>query len=439
MNPLSTLLRRRRAAAQNRRFVTESYQRLIGVKPDEETTTSYLSRVQDGAGRNDVLLSIVRSEKYVERVAGAIAGEPYADDDAFLAAAYRHVLHRDPDQEGLRFYGQQLLDGSDRRHVAEALIASDEHVNRVTSELFDLPSLRQRWPDRYVEASTKNGQSLTALRVPSADWFDRLEAAILENDYYEKPGIWEYSMSRDKRLMAEIVGALEPGTVLEIGCSNGTVLQCLHQLGIDVTGLDISPSAVARADPSIRDRIRIGDLLSTELNQSYDVVFGLDVFEHLNPNRLADYVRRVTSLTNPGGFVFTNLPAFGNDPVFGTVFGMDLEEWDRDAAGGRHFSLLPVDDHGYPWHGHLVWADTSWWVAQFEMAGLKREPGLEQSLHECYDDYMRESSPARRSFYVFSHQAEAATVVRLADQIRRSGSRILSEEWKRSTPDGAGV
>jgi 2-polyprenyl-3-methyl-5-hydroxy-6-metoxy-1,4-benzoquinol methylase len=439
MNPLSALLRRRRAATRNRRFVTESYQRLIGEKPDGATTTFYLTMLQEGGGRNDVLLSMVRSEKYVERVAGPIAGEPYADDEAFLAAVYRHVLHRDPDQEGVRFYGRQLVEDSDRRHVAEALVASDEHVNRVTSELFDLPSLRQRWPDRYVEAKTKNGQSLTALRVPSADWFDRLEAAILENDYYEKPGIWEYSMSRDKRLMAEIVGALKPLTVLEIGCSNGTVLQGLHELGIDVTGLDISPSAVSRADPSIRDRILIGDLLSTELSRGYDVVFGLDVFEHLNPNRLADYVRRVTSLTNPGGFVFTNLPAFGDDPVFGTVFEMDLEEWDQDVANGRHFSLLPVDDHGYPWHGHLVWAHSSWWVAQFESAGLKREPGLEQSLHECYDDYMRVSSPARRSFYVFSHQAEASSVARLADQMKMRGSKILSEEWKPSTPGGAGV
>jgi 2-polyprenyl-3-methyl-5-hydroxy-6-metoxy-1,4-benzoquinol methylase len=435
MNLLSAI-RRRRRAAEHRRFVTESYRRLIGLDPDRATVNSYLSMLQHGASRNEVLLGMVRSGEYVERVAGGITQRPCADD-VFLAAAYRHVLHRDADQDGLRFYGGQLLEGSDRRHVLEALIASDEHINRVTSELFDLPSLRQRWPDRYVEATTKNGQRLPAFRVPSAHWFDRLEAAILENDYYDKPGIWEYSLSRDKRLMAEIVGALHPLTVLEIGCSSGTVLQCLHQLGIDVTGLDISPSAVERADPSVRDRIRIGDLLITELHQTYDVVFGLDVFEHLNPNRLGDYVRRVTSLTSAGGFVFTNLPAFGDDPVFGTVFPMDLEEWERDAAKGRPFSLLPVDDRGYPWHGHLVWADSSWWVGQFEGSGLKREPSLEQALHECYDDYMRENSPARRSFYVFSHEAQAASVARLADQIKRSGSKILSEEWKPQPADRA--
>lgn len=428
MDLFSDFIRRRRAASEKRRFVTRSYEHLTGRPPDRKTLNSYLSMLQKGAGRTDFLLAVVRSPQYVERVAGGVDEQSRADDSEFLNAAYRHVLHRDADREGLRFYGDKLREGSSRRAVLEALIASDEHTNRVTSELFELPSLHRLWPDRYVEVTTRDGRRAQALRVPSIDTFDQLEAAILENDYYEKPGIWEYSLSNDKRLMAEIVGALDPRTVLEIGCSNGTVLQCLHEQGIEVTGLDISPSAVARADVSVRDRIIVGDLLTTDLDGKYDVVFGLDVFEHLNPNKLGDYVRRVTSLTSPGGFVFTNLPAFGADPVFGTVFPMELEEWERDAAAGRTFSLLLVDDHGYPWHGHLVWAASSWWARQFEGAGLKREPELERALHECYDAYMRENSPARRSFYVFSKQAEAAQIERLAEQVRTTGSKVLGRK-----------
>ena len=113
---------------------------------------------------------------------------------------------------------------------------------------------------------------------------------------------------------------------------------------------------------------------------------------------------------------------------------MELEEWDRDAAAGRPFSLLLVDDHGYPSHGHLVWADSSWWACQFEGAGLKREPELERALHEWYDAYMRENSPARRSFYVFSKQAEAAQVERLAEQVRTTGSKVLGTSGSRGRP-----
>jgi SAM-dependent methyltransferase len=425
---LISIIRRRRRGAEDCLFIKEAYRRLVGLQPDRATVSSHLSLLRNGTGRSEVLLRIVRSNEYVDRVADRVGEQPGADDHDFLEAAYQHVLQRDADPGGLRFYARRLLEGSSRRDIVRALTASDEHVNRVTAELFDLPSLRKRWPDQYVDARTRNGKSLPAFRAASAVWFDRLEAAILKNDYYEKPGVWECSMSPDKRLMAEVVASLLPRTVLEIGCSNGTVLQCLNKLGIDVTGLDISPSALSRADPSIRDRIRLGDLLTIELPQTYDVVFGLDVFEHLNPNRLADYVKRVTELTSPGGFVFTNLPAFGDDAVFGTVFEMDLEEWERDAANGRPFSLLPVDDHGYPSHGHLVWADSVWWVGQFQGAGLKREPTVEQALHERYDGYMRQNSPARRSFYVFSHRADAASVAGLAAQIRRCGSEILRRE-----------
>jgi 2-polyprenyl-3-methyl-5-hydroxy-6-metoxy-1,4-benzoquinol methylase len=431
---LVSAIRGRLRAAENRRFVEESYRRLLGREPDPASLDACLSMLESGTGRSGVLFAIVRSEEYVARVADCVGEQPEADRESFLAAVYGYVLQRPPDPGGLRFYGGRLLDGAPRRDVVRALIASDEHVNRVTAELYRLPRLQKRWPKRYVQGRTRNGLTRTLFHAPSAVWFDRLEAAILENDYYDKPGIWEFSLNQDKRLMAEMVAALEPAAVLEIGCSTGTVLKSLHELGVEVTGLDISQSAIARADPSIRDRIRLGDLLSVELGQTYDVVFGFDVFEHLNPNRLGQYLTKVASLTRPGGFVFTNLPAYGEDPVFGTVFPMELEEWDRDAASGRPFSLLPVDDNGYPHHGHLVWADSAWWVSQFERVGLRREHSVERALHECYDAYMRQNSPARLSFYVLSHERDPASVAGLAERIRSKGSKILTEEWTQPAP-----
>jgi 2-polyprenyl-3-methyl-5-hydroxy-6-metoxy-1,4-benzoquinol methylase len=436
---LLSAVRGRLRAAENRRFVRDSYRRLLGREPDPKTLRAYSSMLDGRTGRGDVLLAIVRSEEYLGRVAGCVGEQPEADHESFLAAAYQQVLQRAPDPEGLRFYRRRLLDGAGRRDVVRALTASDEHVNRVTAGLYRLPRLQKRWPDRYVEGRARDGGTRRLFHAPSAVWFDRLEAAILESDYYDKPGIWEFSLSQDKRVMAELVAALEPAAVLEIGCSNGTVLECLHELEVDVTGLDISPAAISRAHPSIRDRIRLGDLLSVELGQTYDVVFGLDVFEHLNPNRLRDYLTRVASLTRPGGFVFTNLPAYGDDPVFGTVFAMDIEEWDGDAARGRPFSLMPVDDHGYPLHGHLVWADSAWWVSQFEGAGLRREHGVERALHGRYDAYMRQNSPARLSFYVFSQQADPASVADLAGRIRTNGSKVLGEEWTQAAVQGAGA
>ena len=117
-----------------------------------------------------------------------------------------------------------------------------------------------------------------------------------------------------------------------------------------------------------------------ELPSAYDMVFGLDVFEHLNPNRLDAYVRRIAEITRDGGFLFCNIPAFGKDPVFGTLFPLYVDGWEQDAAAGRPFSTLHVDDEGYPIHGHLVWADARWWVQRFEAAGFGRLPQIERWL-----------------------------------------------------------
>jgi SAM-dependent methyltransferase len=419
--------------SRDRRFVVGAYRHLLGRKPEPEGRRFYVDMLRAGAPRSEVLLGLARSEEYIECAAARVDLRPDASDEDFLASAYASVLQRDLDQEGLRHYGRLLREGADRGSIVRALIDSDEHINRVTAELYHLPDLRRTWPDRYLEAPSRSGGTVVVFHAPTPEWFDRLEAAILSSDYYDKPGIWGFGLNRDKRLMAEIVGALEPISVLEIGCSNGTVLQSLHERGIDVAGLDISPSAVARADPSIRERIHVGDLLTATLPQTYDVVFGLDIFEHLNPNKLGAYLNRVRALTNPGGFVFTNLPAYGDDPVFGTVFAMDLEEWDRDAQGGRPFSLLPVDEEGYPFHGHLVWADSAWWVRQFQSTGLRREPVIERALHQRYDEYMRQNSPARRSFYVFSRDADPDAVARLAERIGRAGSVVLNQEWDQAT------
>ena len=166
--------------------------------------------------------------------------------------------------------------------------------------------------------------------------------------------------------------------------------------------------AYDRAAPEVRARIHVGDLLDLELPSDYDLVFGLDVFEHLNPNRLAKYCDALRARVQTGGLLFANIPAFGHDDVFGEVFPIYVDQWPDDIAANRPFRVLHCDDDGYPMHGHLIWAHTNWWVEQFEAVGFARQPSVERELHERYADHFR-VAPARRSFYVFrqSQRAEA--------------------------------
>ena len=80
----------------------------------------------------------------------------------------------------------------------------------------------------------------------------------------------------------------------------------------------------------VRDRIHLGDLLDLDLPTDYDLVFGLDIFEHLNPNRLDKYLAAIHERLVDGGVLFAVVPAFGTDAVFGEAFPLYLDEWQAD-------------------------------------------------------------------------------------------------------------
>lgn len=336
--------------------------------------------------------------------------EPLLLSDAdFVDSAFREILGRDADQGGLDFYRGVLRQGVRRNAVFLDIMRSEEFKRTLAPVRHaSLPNLVVLRPERYRRTLDRStGQSILVVEAAVPADYDWLEAAIITHGYYEKPGVWVLEVDFDKRLVAEMLAAFAPGAALELGCAAGAVLECLQDLGIEAEGIDISTMARARASERVRPRIHQGDILSLALPRRYDLLFGLDVFEHLNPNKLDAYLARLAAVTSEDAFLFGNIPAFGQDPVFGTVFPFYVDGWKEDAAAGRPFSRLHVDDEGYPIHGHLAWADAAWWSAQFERAGFTREVEIERALHRKYDGYMDKRSPARRAFFVFGKPASA--------------------------------
>jgi hypothetical protein len=350
---------------------------------------------------------------------------PFDEDAATeaLASIYRELLQRDLDDAGRRFYLAAMRDGLPAFDVAVRIAKSEEYTNRIAAERFYLPSLRELRPDRYrvEEIGSASGKTMTVFEALDPDDFDWLEKAILDFGYYNKPGIWMDEINPDKRVMAELIANFSPARPLELGCSTGGILYCLLEHGIKGDGLEISARAKRDAYPEVRDGIHLGDLLSADLPGPYDFVFGLDVFEHLNPNRIGEYIDAIAKLLTPTGWLFCNIPAFGADDVFGEVFPLVLPRWREDEAAGRPFSELEVDADGYPMHGHLIWAGANWWVEQFSKAGLHRQPDVERNLHAHYDSFFEANAPARKSFFVFSPDPSAdAAPVRQRLEARRS-------------------
>ena len=323
-----------------------------------------------------------------------------------MRAAYLALLGRHADPTGLAHYVVMLEAGMPREDVMFELADSEEHRAIMRSGLPDHSSLRRPGdpalddlrtirPDRYHATHDPGGREMLVFQVGPDRDFDWLEEQIRRTGYYEHDGVWTMGVDNDKRIMAELLAAFGPRRVLEIGCASGAVLVGLAAREIEVTGVDLSELARSGAPDSVRERIVLGDLLEVDLDGPFDLVVGLDVFEHLNPNRIDEYLARAAALLDDHGWFVANIPAFGPDPVFGDVHGDFL------ADGHELHRVLQVDDRGYPVNGHLIWATWWWWQERLQAAGLHRVVEVEHGIQQRYGEYWRGHYPARASVFVF--------------------------------------
>lgn len=320
--------------------------------------------------------------------------------------SYRLLLGREPESEEAIADKLRAETVTDLRRMfiesAEFAALSSSSIKQKL-ERRELPNLQLLNPSKY-EWVRFFGSSDTALtfRARNPSDYDWLERMILEHSYYDMPGVWSPVIDPDKEVIAEIVTQMAPNRVLELGCSTGAVIKLLNETGIDAEGIEISHMALALAYPTIKRKIHFGDVLTLDLKPDYDVIVAMDIFEHFNPNKIDTYIARCYDLLADNGVVFSNIPAFGTDAVFGQVFPIYLEPWQSDAATDGLFSSLHVDDRGWPRNGHLIWATASWWKDRFESAGFVRQQEIETRLHKQYDPFYVSSAPARKSFFVFA-------------------------------------
>jgi len=346
-----------------------------------------------------------------------LSGLDALPDARFLEEVYSRLLGRSVDETGRSFYLGSLRQGKPRLDVVMNIIQSEEFTNRVIRENMPVISIRLERPDRYRSVRDIHGRETWIFEAREAADFDWLESKIVENGYYEKPGVWSFILTEDKRLHAEIVSLFAPSLVLDFGCANGPVMKSLLDLGIPSQGVDISRLALAKAFPEVREAIHLGDLLSLELQPRFDFVLGLDIFEHLNPNKLPAYLSRLSGLLENGGFLYGNIPAIGRDEVFGEIFESYLREWEDDLKAGRLFSAVHVDAEGYPYNGHVIAAGSDWWTQQFESLGFRREAAIESALHRKYDQALKRIHVARQAFFVFSKNADPRQKERLLQRL----------------------
>jgi len=338
------------------------------------------------------------------------SGKQKQPDGEFLEEIYKRLLGREIDEEGKNFYLKFLDKGHSRVSVVLSIIESEEFKNKTARENLHhllLPSIRSEKPNQYKQViDTHAKEKIWVFEVREPSDFDWLEKKIIDNGYYEKPGVWNLEVGKDQKVLSDLISKFDPEWVLDLGCANGTVMKCLFDRGIKSEGIEISRLFLSKAFPEIKENIHFGEILEVDLKKQYDFILGLDIFEHLNPNKLSKYIKKLYSLLSGNGFLFCNIPAFGNDEVFGEIFPVYIKDWERDIKENHIFRTIHTDDYGYPKNGHIIGAGTKWWVKQFEDQGFHRQKQREKALHSQYDKAMNQISIARKSYYLFSKNPE---------------------------------
>jgi cyclopropane fatty-acyl-phospholipid synthase-like methyltransferase len=257
-----------------------------------------------------------------------------------------------------------------------------------------------------------DGRPVDVIQIERDADFDILFDNIIQSGYYDRSYFdshihyQEGEIKFDSFHLASILSSFHPTALLELGCGRGDILFLLNMNDkIKVRGIEFSQDVLSQVWPSIREKIKGGDVLEICKKEkgegmSYDTFCAFDLWEHIHPQRLHEYIAAVVTLAEEDSLFLFNLPAIGEDRVFGEIFPLELEE-NRDKFNQRlPFDYLNAEtlEPAIPANGHLIWAHTEWWEKQFEIHGLIRAEVLEKSIHEAFDEHL---FYARKSFYLF--------------------------------------
>lgn len=325
--------------------------------------------------------------------------------DKIIYALYRSILNREPDAGGYNNMFKALNNGLPLENAIRSMLSSSEYSSRQSKSIappFILPDLTQKMPDYYYKEILENGNAITILNAKNDSDFYLLERLIWEYRYYDSGGVWSPKIDLDKRVTSALVQGLGATSCLELGCFSGPVLSLLKEQNVNVVGIEASHLAFVLAYPNIRNDILYGDLLSININQTFDVFLAMDIIEHLNPLKLDKYIERIDSLIKPDGYVYLNSPMFGYDKIFGEPFPTYIPEWEY--IGGKSFwRHIHCDELGWPMHGHLIWASPIWWEAQFAKKGLIRDYEIEKYIQYGLNNFFK-IAPGRKSIFILKKE-----------------------------------
>jgi SAM-dependent methyltransferase len=143
------------------------------------------------------------------------------------------------------------------------------------------------------------------LPAPAAmrDWAD---AEYTSGAYHDYVAARPMKIRHFEDRLGDVKDRVQPGRLLDIGCSCGYFLEVAASHGFDVQGVEFSRSAIAAASPAMRGRIFEGTLDTLPANGLFDVASAFDLIEHVPDPRA--FLRRCAALLKPSGTILISTP-----------------------------------------------------------------------------------------------------------------------------------
>ena len=137
---------------------------------------------------------------------------------------------------------------------------------------------------------------------------------------------------RNPQLIKEV---FQPTHVLDMGCGPGALMYLLHEIGVEVDGVDFAESSKTLAPPEVADRITIGSVTDAPMpSDKYDLVICREVFEHLSVLQVQQAIANFCRISRKYVYVTTRF-----HPAPETLFDVTTE-FDVDPT---HINLMNMD------------------------------------------------------------------------------------------------
>lgn len=134
-----------------------------------------------------------------------------------------------------------------------------------------------------------------------------------------------WNIETPPNVLVELVdsGKVKPCKTIDLGCGTGNYAIYLASVGFDVTGIDISPTAIKIAKENakkkgIKCNFLVADVLGNlnEVKEKFDFAYDWELLHHIFPEQRRIYVENVQRILNPGG-KYLSVCFSEKDPEFG--------------------------------------------------------------------------------------------------------------------------